>query len=186
MGKDSGLSLDFSATMSPTCEIPLLGGTEHEATERIIVTLEFKRGSELCEIAKQVNGSLSAVCCVAWSLLLKCYTGQDIVCFVERELQSEGTEDCSSVFTWEFQEQDTISACIQRTTAALLHSSQDFTVVSLEALKLNSSVRSWNTTLTMRGGGLEPVGKSDLSRSTGHLDPTQVCSICVYPMLRVF
>lgn len=63
------------------CKLPLLDG-EHKSTARPTV-VEVKQASlkKLQQIFEKDENGLKGMICAAWGLLLRCFTGQDEVCF---------------------------------------------------------------------------------------------------------
>ena len=79
------------------CKLPLLdGGAEPTAAP---LTVEVTPGcmKELQEIAPSDIRRLQGMICAAWGLLLRCYTGQDAVCFYLRRNLSAASNQTPSV-----------------------------------------------------------------------------------------
>lgn len=63
------------------CKLPLLDG-EHEHTARpTIVEVNPKCLKKLQQMFEEDEKRLKGMICAAWGLLLRCFTGQDAVCF---------------------------------------------------------------------------------------------------------
>ena len=79
------------------CKLPLLdGGAEPTAAPPTAeVTPECKK--KLQEIASSDIRRLQGMICAAWGLLLRCYTGQDAVCFYLRKNVGAASDQTPSV-----------------------------------------------------------------------------------------
>ena len=178
----------FLATSPASCKLPMLDGNAKVVTRHIVTEVEFKQAGRLYAVANEANGSLGGIVCIAWALLLRCYTGQDQVCFElmgnvinEPTAQSEGHGDTRLVFNMAFQEGDVLSTCIRRASNSHTHLTQGLHRTPFVASSPQITSQSWNTTISMKGSGPERFGQSHGLPTMQPLNPTQVSEPAVHP-----
>ena len=166
----------------------MLDGNAKMVTGHIVTEVEFEQADRLYEVAKEASGSLGGVFCIAWALLLRCYTGQDQVCFElmgdfinERAAQSEGFKNDPLIFNMAFQEEDVLSTCIRRASTSHTYLTQGLHRTPPVASNSQFVSRSWNTKISMQGSGPETFGQSNGLPIMQPLDPTQVSELSVHP-----
>ncbi len=64
-----------------TCKLPLLDGEASESAETIITELELENAGNAREIYHDDRPLFYGAVCIAWALLLRCYTGQEQATF---------------------------------------------------------------------------------------------------------
>ena len=172
----------FSANGQASCKLPILDGDAKAATRTIVVEIGLNQGERLCELPEKADGSFEAAICTAWALLLRCYTGQDQVCFeltgdVKDECtpQSKGSDKDHSVFNMGFQEGDVLSTCIRRANTSHSPFMHGLCRNLPTASNTTASVsRPWNTTVSIQRSGPGMLGHRIGSPITHSLDPSQV------------
>ena len=114
----------MSRTEAISCKLPLLDGDN--ATNRPL-RIELEPGK--AEIFRNSgNGDIEAfndLLCVAWGLVLRCYTGQNNVSFhFQQNLASDlisnstGSQTGQSLFRIEFDERENLSTCCTKARAS--------------------------------------------------------------------
>lgn len=80
--------------ISCSCKLPLLDGNVESATRSFKIDVELANIGKYQKAAQQDHPDHETVICTAWALLLRCYTGQDQVCFqIRRKDDRSSPED---------------------------------------------------------------------------------------------
>ena len=171
-----------------SCKIPLLDGDAKEAKESIVTEVEINQKHRLCEVARVMNGSLEGIICIAWALLLRCYTGQDQVCF---ELIGDVIEECpaqheepgtyTSVFRKGFQREDILSTCVRQASSSHTCPTQSLQMKFPPGSNTQGVSQSWNTTLSIQSCGPQHSNQSDGLVALQPLNATQVSDPAPFP-----
>ncbi len=177
-GQPEGCEAALSAVVDSSCKLPLLDGDEEVATRPIVTEVELEQSERLLQSLKQARGSLGSIICTAWSLLLRCYTGQDHVCFQLtwddkfNLVRKPGTSvDDESFFRMDFQEEELLSTYVLRAMTSYSLSTQG----SCMALPTTAKSRPWNSSMCMQDNRLsEKLGHNVTSQMTAALEPPKV------------
>ena len=108
-----------------TCKIPLLDGESLSPPRVIESELALKNLARLQSILQREEILFERLLCTSWALLLRCYTGQDDVCFQLRRTRSDTLVEKSanrehlSIVTMDFEEKQTISHYTTKTSGDL-------------------------------------------------------------------
>ncbi|KAI4184652.1 MAG: hypothetical protein L6R41_004597 [Letrouitia leprolyta] len=95
------------------CKLPLLDGEGKLAPQTLAVdAVSGNVNKNLLELCKQDGAAFNNILFTAWSLLLRCYTGQDSVSF--RVESSAISANQQSLFQLEVQRQESLLTCLER------------------------------------------------------------------------
>ncbi|KAL8819210.1 MAG: hypothetical protein Q9223_002309 [Gallowayella weberi] len=113
----------MSSTQNVLCHLPLLDGDASATHQIVAVDLESGDLETLLELYKRDKTAADSRLCTAWALLLRCYTGQDEVCFYVRRTADEGPGQQStahaSSYHYAFHEDLPLSAARAETCQSL-------------------------------------------------------------------
>lgn len=167
-----GYEATISTAVDVSCKLPLLDGDVKLVSGPLVTEVELEQLERLLQILKQAEGSLEGIICTAWGLLLRCYTGQDHVCFqliwdenfdLARKLGA--SEDDELAFRMDFQEQESLSTYLPR--AMISHS-----------LIRQGPCMASNTRMWMQDNSLSDKLRHNInSQMTTALEPSKVGSL---------
>ena len=96
-----GISMESSdervGSRAVACKLPLLDGEAEPTASPLTAEVTPECMKKLQEIAPSDIRRLQGMICAAWGLLLRCYTGQDAVCFYLRRNFSAASNQTPSV-----------------------------------------------------------------------------------------
>lgn len=113
------------------CKLPLLDG-EHEPTVRpTMVEVNLECLKKLQQVFEEDEKHLQGLICAAWGLLLRCFTGQDEVCFYLQRSNgtslsqpSSDSETTRSIVRLSFSEDEKLSDQIPKAQDAIANLEQ--------------------------------------------------------------
>ena len=157
-----------SSSEKISCNIPLLDGDGSTVSRKIETGVELGRIANLQELYDEDKGSLVALICTAWGLLLRCFTGQDDIGFYV--LAGDRTDDepelaalhaQQEVFRIAFHDQKRLATYIARarTKCATLESrpvTSNFIQADTDSPKnvhQKNTTHQMNTTVWIQGSG---------------------------------
>lgn len=104
----------MSSNQSISCKLPLLDGDAKASPRVIAVDSVSADVGKLQKLYKNDKPTFDAHVCAAWALLLRCYTGQDDVCF---RFQHNASDADPPLLHLDFQEDEPLSTIVERATA---------------------------------------------------------------------
>ena len=111
----------MSTTASSTCKLPLFDGAPALERRLLKCDLESHYVEALQGVRLQDDTAVKNILCTAWSILLRCYTGQDEVCFQLKQSSDTGfshqpslRNKGQSMILAQLDEHDTLTQCLAR------------------------------------------------------------------------